>query len=120
MFEPTEFVASFATTAGAVFAKASDTSLWILRAKLRNSSSDSAIVWEKSVNSFRFAKKKKGKQKVLYLQKVNQRREVNYREFKPYELNTETVLFSFPLNGRANYICRYRDLIKDVVSSTPC
>ena len=64
-------------------------------------------------------KKKKGKQKVLSLQKVNQRREVNYREFKPYELNTETVLFSFPLNGRANYICRYRDLIKDVVSSTP-
>ena len=31
-----------------------------------------------SVDSFRFAKKKKGKQKVLSLQKVNQRREVNY------------------------------------------
>ena len=46
VFEPTEFVASFATTAGAVFAKALDTSLWILRAKLRNSSSDSATVWE--------------------------------------------------------------------------
>ena len=29
-------------------------------------------------NPFRFAKKKKGKQKVLSLQKVNQRREVNY------------------------------------------
>ena len=42
--EFTEFVASFATTAGAVFANASDTALWVLRAKLRNSSSDSAIV----------------------------------------------------------------------------
>ena len=30
------------------------------------------------LSSFRFAKKKKGKQKVLSLQKVNQRREVNY------------------------------------------
>ena len=119
VFEPTEFVASFATTAGAVFAKALDTSLWILRAKLRNSSSDSATVWENPWVPLDLQKKKKGKQKVLYLQKVNQRREVNYREFKPYELNTETVLFSFPLNGRANYICRYRDLIKDVVSSTP-
>ena len=63
VFEPTEFVASFATTAGAVFrnqlspcsggqfagamfTKALDTSLWVLRAKLRNSSSDSATVWE--------------------------------------------------------------------------
>jgi hypothetical protein len=119
VFEPTEFVASSATTAGAVFTKTSDTSLWVLRAKLRNSSSDSAHCMVKSVSSFRFAKKKKGKQKVLSLQKVNQRREVNYREFKPYELNTETVLFSFPLNGRANYICRFIDLIKDVVSSTP-
>ena len=45
VFEPTEFVASFATTAGAVFTKALDTSLWVLRAKLRNSSSDSATVW---------------------------------------------------------------------------
>ena len=34
-----------------------------------------------SVDSFRFAKKKKGKQKVLSLQKVNQRREVNYCGF---------------------------------------
>ena len=34
VFEPTEFVASSATTAGTVFAKASDTSLWVLRAKL--------------------------------------------------------------------------------------
>ena len=47
VFEPTEFVASFATTAGAVFTKTSDTSLWVLRAKLRNSSSDSATVWGK-------------------------------------------------------------------------
>ena len=54
VFEPTEFVASSATTAGAVFAKASDTSLWILRAKLRNSSSDSATVWRKSVSSVDF------------------------------------------------------------------
>ena len=54
VFEPTEFVASSATTAGAVFAKASDTSLWILRAKLRNSSSDSATVWGKSVSSVDF------------------------------------------------------------------
>ena len=45
VFEPTEFVASSATTAGAVFTKTSDTSLWVLRAKLRNSSSDSATVW---------------------------------------------------------------------------
>ena len=50
VFEPTEFVASFATTAGAVFEKASDTSLWVLRAKLRNSSSDSAHCMGKSVN----------------------------------------------------------------------
>ena len=38
--------------------------------------------WKTSLSlsvSFRFAKKKKGKQKVLSLQKVNQRREVNYR-----------------------------------------
>ena len=54
MFEPTEFVASFATTAGAVLAKALDTALWILRAKLRNSSSDSATVWGKSVSSVDF------------------------------------------------------------------
>ena len=32
--------------AGAMFEKASDTSLCVLRAKLRNSSSDSATVWE--------------------------------------------------------------------------
>ena len=71
------------------------------------------------VYSFRFAKKKKGKQKVLSLQKVNQRREVNYCGFKLHGLYAETVLFSFPLNGRANYICRFKDLIKDAVSSTP-
>ena len=54
VFEPPEFVASFATTAGAVFEKASDTSLWVLRAKLRNSSSDSAHCMGKSVNSVDF------------------------------------------------------------------
>ena len=35
--------------AGAVFTKALDTSLWVLRAKLRNSSSDSAHCMGKSV-----------------------------------------------------------------------
>ena len=50
VFEPTEFVASSATTAGAVFTKTSDTSLWVLRAKLRNSSSDSAHCMGKSVD----------------------------------------------------------------------
>ena len=54
VFEPTEFVASFATTAGAVFTKTSDTSLWVLRAKLRNSSSDSAHCMVKSVSSVDF------------------------------------------------------------------
>ena len=39
--------------AGAVFTKALDTSLWVLRAKLRNSSSDSAHCMGKSVYSVR-------------------------------------------------------------------
>ena len=68
---------------------------------------------------FRFAKKKQRQKKTPTFARVNQRREVNYRAIQPHELSTETVLFSFPLNGRANYICRFRDLIKDVVSSTP-
>ena len=54
VFEPTEFVASSATTAGAVFTKALDTSLWVLHAKLRNSSSDSAHCMGKSVSSVDF------------------------------------------------------------------
>ena len=63
--------------------------------------------------------KRKVSKKCYLCKEVNQRREVNYREFQLKELYAETVLFSFPLNGRANYICRFNDLIKDKVSSTP-
>ena len=70
VFEPTEFVASSATTAGAVFTKTSDTSLWVLRAKLRNSSSDSAHCMVKSVSSFRFAKKRKVSKKCYLCKKL--------------------------------------------------
>ena len=45
MFEPTEFVASFATTAGAVLAKASDISLWVLRAKLLGYYLSAVYLW---------------------------------------------------------------------------
>ena len=63
--------------------------------------------------------KNKGREIIPTFVRVNQRREVNLCEIQLHELYAETVLFSFPLNGRANYICRFRDLIKDAVSSTP-
>ena len=73
---------------------------------------------ENQCNSLDLQRKKQRQKKTPTFARVNQRREVNYRAIQPHELSTETVLFSFPLNGRANYICRFKDLIKDVVSST--
>ena len=70
-------------------------------------------------NPLDLQRKKQRQEKTPTFARVNQRREVNYRAIQPHELSTETVLFSFPLNGRANYICRFQDLIKDAVSSTP-
>ena len=69
-------------SAGAVLALVIVRSLWIPRASAALIPAQASHGKEKksvnSVDSFRFAKKKKGKQKVLSLQKVNQRREVNY------------------------------------------